>query len=62
MPWNEVSVMDQRREFVRLALQEGPTGGSCVDGSISARMLATSGLRGGRPAIGNWPIIRVDRT
>jgi transposase InsO family protein len=23
MPWNEVSVMDQRREFVRLALQEG---------------------------------------
>ena len=23
MPWNEVSVMDQRHEFVRLALQEG---------------------------------------
>lgn len=23
MPWREVSVMDQRREFVRLALQEG---------------------------------------
>jgi transposase InsO family protein len=23
MPWNEVSVMDQRREFVRLAMQEG---------------------------------------
>jgi transposase InsO family protein len=23
MPWNEVSVMDQRREFVQLALQEG---------------------------------------
>ena len=23
MPWNEVSVMDQRLEFVRLALQEG---------------------------------------
>ena len=23
MPWNEVSVMDQRREFVRLALEEG---------------------------------------
>jgi transposase InsO family protein len=23
MPWNEVSVMDQRQEFVRLALQEG---------------------------------------
>jgi transposase-like protein len=23
MPWNEVSVMDQRREFVKLALQEG---------------------------------------
>src|SRR3954465_14908278 len=23
MPWNEVSVMDQRREFVRLALQKG---------------------------------------
>ncbi|MDE2069462.1 MAG: IS481 family transposase [Bradyrhizobium sp.] len=23
MPWNEVSVMDQRREFVELALQEG---------------------------------------
>src|ERR1044072_7386680 len=23
MPWSEVSVMDQRREFVRLALHEG---------------------------------------
>src|SRR5215212_9838057 len=23
MPWNEVSVMEQRREFVRLAMQEG---------------------------------------
>src|SRR5215210_8814444 len=23
MPWNEVSIMEQRREFVRLALQEG---------------------------------------
>ena len=23
MPWQEVSVMDQRREFVRLAMQEG---------------------------------------
>ena len=23
MPWNEVSVMDQRREFIRLALAEG---------------------------------------
>ena len=23
MPWSEVSVMDQRHEFVRLALQEG---------------------------------------
>ena len=23
MPWNEVSVVDQRREFVRLALEEG---------------------------------------
>jgi len=23
MPWNEVSIMDQRREFVRLAMQEG---------------------------------------
>src|SRR6267142_6200721 len=23
MPWQEVSVMDQRREFVRLALHEG---------------------------------------
>ena len=23
MPWNDVSVMAQRREFVRLALQEG---------------------------------------
>src|SRR5690349_2911493 len=23
MPWHEVSVMDQRREFVRLALQDG---------------------------------------
>ena len=23
MPWSEVSVMDQRREFVRLAMQEG---------------------------------------
>src|SRR5689334_23243461 len=23
MPWSEVSIMDQRREFVRLAMQEG---------------------------------------
>ena len=23
MPWREVSIMDQRREFVRLAMQEG---------------------------------------
>ena len=23
MPWQEVSVMEQRREFVRLAMQEG---------------------------------------
>ena len=23
MPWREVSAMDERREFVRLALQEG---------------------------------------
>jgi hypothetical protein len=23
MPWSEASVMDRRREFVRLALQEG---------------------------------------
>ncbi len=23
MPWHEVSAMDQRREFVRLAIQEG---------------------------------------
>ena len=23
MPWHEVSVVDQRREFVRLAMQEG---------------------------------------
>jgi transposase-like protein len=23
MPWREVSVMEQRREFVRLAMQEG---------------------------------------
>ena len=23
MPWQEVSVMDQRREFVRLAMQDG---------------------------------------
>jgi putative transposase len=23
MPWREVSVMDERREFVRLAMQEG---------------------------------------
>ena len=23
MPWREVSIMDERREFVRLAMQEG---------------------------------------
>jgi transposase-like protein len=23
MPWQEVSIVDQRREFVRLAMQEG---------------------------------------
>ena len=43
MPWNEVSVMDQRREFVRLALQEGGTGGSCAGGSGSVLMWAING-------------------
>lgn len=34
MPWREVSVMEQRREFVRLAMQEGaiaePLGGAAA--------------------------------
>ena len=31
MPWREVSIVDQRREFVRLAMQErSKRGGMCV--------------------------------
>ena len=41
MPWNEVSVMDQRREFVRLALQEGAN-----RREVCRRVL---GSAGGRP-------------
>ena len=33
MPWHEVSIMDQRREFVGFRAGRGRTGGSCVGGS-----------------------------
>jgi hypothetical protein len=38
MPWREVSVMDQRREFVRLAMQES---GSCPYAWCSFLMVTT---------------------
>ena len=44
MPWREVSKMDERREFVRLARQEERTGGSCAGGSGFMPIPATSGL------------------
>jgi hypothetical protein len=45
MPWCEVSVMDQRREFVRLER----TGESFAGGSVSIRRRAINGLADGRP-------------
>jgi hypothetical protein len=45
MPWREVSKMDERREFVRLARQEGANRrGLCRGGSGFMLTPATSGL------------------
>jgi hypothetical protein len=60
MPWREVSVMDERREFVRLAMQEGANGKSFVGGSRSAGLLDTSGLAALLP-MGSSRIVRVVR-
>ena len=58
MPWREVSVMDQRREFVRLAMQEGANrSGSLAGGSASTRTRGINGLADGKPTR-NW---RTDR-
>ena len=46
MPWKEMSVMSQRREFVQLAQAEAPTKGAFVAASGSAQRLDTSGLGG----------------
>ena len=59
MPWREVSVMQQRREFVRLATQGERTGASCAVGSGSARRQVTSGSAAG-PAIRSFAIARAD--
>ena len=48
MPWREVSKIDERREFVRLAIRKERTGASCVDGSGFILTLGTSGLVGPR--------------
>ena len=51
MPWQEVSVMDQRREFVRLAMQEGVNRGErCRRFGISRE---TGYKRAGRYAAGD---------
>ena len=46
MPWKEMSVMSQRREFVQLAQAEGTTRGPFAVASGSALRLDTSGLGG----------------
>jgi hypothetical protein len=44
MPWREVSIMVQRREFVGLAMQEGGrTGASCAGASEFILTRPTSG-------------------
>ena len=63
MPWNEVSVMDQRCEFVRLALQEGANRRElCRRFGISPDVGYKWRLGDGRPAIGSWPISPVVRS
>ena len=47
MPWREVSKMDERREFVRLALQEGVNRRELCRRFGFILTLATSGLGGG---------------
>ena len=61
MPWQEVSIMDQRREFVRLAMQEVRTGESFADGSGFTPTPVTSGLAAGNP-IGSLRIVLGVRT
>jgi hypothetical protein len=47
MPWREVSKMDERREFVRLAMQEGANRRELCRRSAFMLTPATSGLVAG---------------
>lgn len=48
--------MGERREFVRLAPDDGVNRRDCAGGSGSARISAINGLRGGKPATGSYRI------
>ena len=49
MPWREVSVVDQRREFVRLAMQEGANRRELCRRFGITRTRVINGWRDGRP-------------
>ena len=62
MPWQEVSVMDQRREFVRLAMQEGANRRELcrrfgISPDVGYKWLRRCDWR----AMGRWPIARGGR-
>ena len=58
MPWREVSAMDERREFVRLALHDGANRRELCRRFGIVRMSATNGFRDGWPATGSSPTNR----
>ncbi len=58
MPWEEVSVMSQRKEFVKLAQAEGANVRELA-GSASAPPPVISGCRGSVAVVRQgWPICR----
>ena len=61
MPWKEVSAMDQRREFVRLALLEGSNRRESAAASESAGKPGTNACADTRRATATSPIARAGR-
>ena len=58
MPWHEVSVVDQRREFVRLAMQEGANRRELCRRFYSSPVLSMRGASRGVTEVGqseSWP-------
>ena len=51
MPWRPKDLMDTKREFVELALQEGPTGANCAGASGLARKPPTPCWPGMQPRV-----------